>query len=473
MRFARLRGLRGRLAVGTMSLLIVGIAVADVTAFAALNRQLQDRTDTLLQLTLNRGLAAAQAPGVDWNATRLDRTLPSDYYFSLYDSAGNLLIERLPDSFVPLPTVPAQSGLPAGATFLSSPGQQEGLTVMPRLLPASQQSTVIVNGQTHELGGATAGITNAADLATLRGLVIVQLWIALVIVVFALASTWAILRFGLRPLRDVADTAHEISAGDLSRRVPVTDGTTEIGAVSTALNAAFDHVEQSEHRMRMFVADASHELRTPLATIHGWADLYLHDGVREWAEVDVAMARIRLETSRMNDLVDQLLTLARLDVQPPTDLEQVDLTALCAEVIANLQVTAPGHLVELIEGEPLVVLGDEVSLRQVAVNLVSNSLRHTPDGTTTTVEVSQEPDESAVRLIVSDNGPGMTEEQLEHAFDRFWRANSGRGPSGGTGLGLAIVRASALANGGTVALESGVGEGLRVTVRLPARLHYP
>ncbi len=185
------------------------------------------------------------------------------------------------------------------------------------------------------------------------------------------------------------------------------------------------------------------------------------------------MARIRLETSRMNDLVEQLLTLARLDVQPPTDLEQVDLTALCAEVIANLQVTAPGHLVELIEGEPLVVLGDEVSLRQVAVNLVSNSLRHTPDGTTTTVEVSREPDDSAVRLIVSDNGPGMTEEQLEHAFDRFWRANSGRGPSGGTGLGLAIVRASALANGGTVALESGVGEGLRVTVRLPARLHYP
>jgi two-component system OmpR family sensor kinase len=268
----------------------------------------------------------------------------------------------------------------------------------------------------------------------------------------------------------VADTAHEISRGDLSRRIPVVDDTTEIGAVSTALNEAFDHAEGSEQRMRAFIADASHELRTPLATIHGWADLYLNDGVQEWEDVDTAMTRIRDESARMTDLVDQLLTLARLDAESPSGRDDLDLGALAADVVEAVAITAPDHVIRLdLEGpDEAHVFGDAAALRQLVTNLVSNAARHTPAGTRVAVAVRTDDDSGPhVVLEVSDDGPGMTPEERTHAFDRFWRADASRGSMGGTGLGLSIVRATARAHRGTVALASHAGQGLTVTVRLP------
>ena len=470
MRLGRLTGLRGRLAAGTLGLLVVGIVVVDTTAYVGLSRQLDARTESILKFTLDRGIALARVPGQEWTAAKLERLIPSNIYLGMYGPDGTLLLDRPPPAIAdsPTPAVPPPASLPPYPTLLSIPPRSTGLIVVPRVLPADRPLTMTINGEQQVVTGFVAGITDTDDVETLRNLLRIQVWTALLLLAFGALSMFAILRFGLRPLRAVADTAHEISSGDLARRVPVTDESTEIGSVSAALNQAFDQVEASEVRMRTFVADASHELRTPLATIHGWADLYLHDGVREWGEVDVAMTRIRFEASRMNDLVEQLLTLARHEGDAPAGTEVINLCDLSADVIASVQVTAPDHTISLDadDARAVLVTGDPAALRQVITNLITNATKHTPPGTTVHVEVGR--DGSSAILVVRDEGPGLNAADLERAFDRFWRADEGRASVGGSGLGLAIVRSITASHGGTVTLESEPGAGLTVTVRLPA-----
>jgi two-component system OmpR family sensor kinase len=466
-----LGGLRGRLAVGTLLVLIVAIVVADVAAFVGLRQLADERMTENLALAADRSLALTRTvKSID--ETVLDRMSPANVYFGFYDTDGELLLEHLPSDHgdLPLPSIPPAAALSAEPTLVSANASSEGVVAIGRILTPEQQIPVIVAGTPATVGAITVGITNYANVEALAEFIRLQTWIAVVLIALAIASTFVILRVGLRPLRAVADTAHEISQGDLSRRIPVTDEATEIGAVSTALNEAFDQAEGSEQRMRTFIADASHELRTPLATIHGWADLYLHDGVQEWDDVDMAMTRIRDESARMTELVDQLLTLARLDAQSPSEREDLDLGALAADVVDAVTITAPDHVIRLaLEGpDEAHVLGDAPALRQLVTNLVANATRHTPPGTTVTVVVrTDDAGGPHAVLEVSDDGPGMSAEEMAHAFDRFWRADASRASAGGTGLGLSIVRATALAHRGTVLLQSDEGHGLTVTVRLP------
>lgn len=471
MTFRPLGGLRGRLAVGTLLVLMVGIIVADISAFVGLRQLSDERTRVYLELALERGLAQADNLGL-LDAETIDRMSPANIYFGFYSPEGELLLEHLPTDHgsQPLPEVPTAATLTQEPTLVSTDGAREGIVVVGETLPVDQRIAVQVDGQPQQVASIVTGVTNYGNVAALQQFIRLQAWTALALLVLAILSTYAILRIGLRPLRTVADTAHDISQGDLSQRIPVSDDRTEIGAVSTALNEAFDQAEDSEARMRAFIADASHELRTPLATIHGWADLYLHDGVQEWADVDTAMTRIRFESARMTDLVEQLLTLARMDSSAPAGTDDIDLGELSADVVAALSITAPDHVLHLTVAAstaPLVI-GDAATLRQVVTNLIANATRHTPDGSTVDIEVRSDDNGGAhALLIVRDDGPGMNEAQLAQAFDRFWRADPGRGPSGGTGLGLAIVRSIVLAHGGTVSLDSAPGDGLTVIVRLP------
>jgi two-component system OmpR family sensor kinase len=464
-------GLRGRLAIGTLLVLVVAILIADMSAYWGLRQLAETRTQTNLELALTRAVLQADKLG-RLDAAEIDRLSPDYVYFAFYDPDGQLLLEHLPTDVgtEPLPAMPPATSLSGEPTVVSAPGSSEGIVAISRVLPPEGQLDLTVDGMPATVGSVVAGFTNYANVDALRQFIRLQILTALALLVLAIASTYVILRIGLRPLRNVADTAHEISQGDLSRRIPVTDEHTEIGAVSTALNEAFDQAEGSEARMRTFIADASHELRTPLATIHGWADLYLHDGVQEWADVDTAMTRIRFESARMTDLVEQLLTLARMDSSAPAGTDEIDLGDLSADVVAALSVNSPDHVVQLtvVGSTAPHVIGDSAALRQIVTNLVANATRHTPSGSTVFVEIRTDDDAGAhVTLVVRDDGPGMDEAQLAQAFDRFWRADPGRGPSGGTGLGLAIVRSIALAHGGTVSLDSAPGEGLTVPGRLP------
>jgi len=285
-------------------------------------------------------------------------------------------------------------------------------------------------------------------------------------------GTWLVRR-QMRPLYAVAETAREVSTQELSSgdtaistRVPadLTDEGTEVGQVGSALNTLLDHIDdalsarhRSEQQVRQFVADASHELRTPLATIHGYAELSRRTP-EDAAALLLALNKVETEADRMSGLVADLLLLARLDSGRPLAREDVDLTRLLLEAVADARVLAPDHKWQLaLPDEPVTVVGDDARLHQVITNLLNNARSHTPAGTTVTVTASSGAHD--VTLEVHDDGPGLPPELVDEAFDRFTRGDSSRTrASGGAGLGLSLVSAIAEAHGGAAAVASRPGD---------------
>jgi len=300
-------------------------------------------------------------------------------------------------------------------------------------------------------------------------------WEVLLVLLGVLAASGAglvVVRRQLRPLREVAATAHTVAglpldSGDVgvTQRVPasLTDERTEVGQVGAALNTLLAHVEsslasrhRSEQQVRQFVADASHELRTPLTTIRGYTEL-----ARSRLEaVPTALAKVEEESGRMTGLVEDLLLLARLDAGRPLSQEPVDLTRLLLEAVSDARVVAPTHhWVFSAPEQPVEVTGDEQRLHQVISNLLTNARTYTPAGTKVTVTVLTE------GFAVHDDGPGFPADLVDQAFERFVRGDESRAHTG-TGLGLSLVQAIVASHGGTVSLDSRPGD-TTVTVTLP------
>ncbi|MGO2037872.1 MAG: sensor histidine kinase [Brevibacterium sp.] len=204
---------------------------------------------------------------------------------------------------------------------------------------------------------------------------------------------WAI-NNTFRPLRDIEKTASRIAAGDLSQRVPSYPRNTELGRLSSALNAmlgriedSFDGQTRSEKRIRQFVSDASHELRTPLVTIRGYAELYRQGAITKSDDVANAMERMESEAKRMGVLVDDLVVLARLDEQRPAEIGPIDLHRVVRDAAADAAAQAPDRDISFVglDGEDArpvpPIRGSESKIRQVIVNLAGNAVRHTPEHT--------------------------------------------------------------------------------------------
>jgi len=331
------------------------------------------------------------------------------------------------------------------------------------------------------VGVSADGVTQISGLPTsevddtVTSLIRVEALLTALGVALAIAAGLVVVRRQLRPLREVAETAHAVSelplaSGeiDLAERVPdhLTDERTEVGQVGAALNTLLAHVEdslsarhRSEMQVRQFVADASHELRTPLATIAGYTELARRRPDDTEASA-MALGKVEEESRRMTSLVEDLLLLARLDSGRPLEREPVDVTRLLLEAVADAQVLAPAHHWRLdLPAESVEVVGDEQRLHQVVTNLLTNARKYTPEGTTVTV--TARPDGFSVR----DDGPGFAPEIAAHAFERFARGDASRHREGGAGLGLALVQAIVTAHGGSVTLASTPGD-TRVDVRL-------
>lgn len=286
---------------------------------------------------------------------------------------------------------------------------------------------------------------------------------------------WWVIHLGVQPIKAMTATASSIAGGDLSGRVPDVAPGTEAGALGMALNQMLGRIEdafaqrtRSEERLRRFVADASHELRTPLATIRGYAELHRAGALSDPEELAGAMRRTEQEAVRMGSLVEDLLHLARLDQGRPLESAPVDLAALADDAVRDALARQPGRPVQATVpgGGPVLVMGDEARLRQVVANLVGNAVVHTD--VDTPVEVVVRSDGAVAVLEVADEGPGMTAEAAERAFERFYRADASRSRDrGGSGLGLAIVEATVAAHGGSVSLTSEEGRGTTVSVVLP------
>jgi two-component system, OmpR family, sensor kinase len=311
-----------------------------------------------------------------------------------------------------------------------------------------------------------------------RLLLVEALVIAGVLVALGL-SAFFVVRLGLRPLDRMEVTAGQIAAGQLSRRVSPATSRTEVGRLGLALNAMLERLEQafeqrraSEERLRRFLADASHELRTPLASIRGYAELFRMGATRDEAETQTAMRRIEEESKRMGVLVEDLLTLARLDEAPELVLAPVDLAQLARDAVEDARATASERTIGLNAPATAVVSGDSHRLRQVLGNLLRNALVHTEPGTPIEVVIAQ--DEQNVTLSVRDHGPGLPNTAPERLFDRFWRAEGGRERGkAGAGLGLSIVGTVVDVHGGSVIAENAEGGGARFTVALPKAPSHP
>ena len=342
-----------------------------------------------------------------------------------------------------------------------------------------------------------------------------------VVILFVLAVVgFAVVQANLRPLVDIEETAGEIADGHLNRRVPERDPRTEIGSLGRSLNIMLSQIEtafhareqseaaahQSEERMRRFVGDASHELRTPLTAIRGFAEYYRQRGglVAHWDneeeaasasageagtgtlttgggltpdDLDRIMQRVEKEAARMGLLVEDLLLLARLDQQRPLARQPIDLLSLAADAVHDARLLAPDRTIDLSvqPGAAFLVIGDDPRLRQVIGNLISNALTHTPDGSPIEVSIGsgtldpRAPGSApAVTLDVTDHGPGMTPEQAQRVFERFYRADQARTrTTGGSGLGLAIVRALVAAHGGVASVRTAPGRGATFRIALP------
>jgi two-component system OmpR family sensor kinase len=354
-----------------------------------------------------------------------------------------------------------------------------------------------VLAQTYRTGGGEVLYSEVAlpmdqVTLTLARLRFVVLALGLSLLAACAALGWLAIRGAFVPLREVEDTAAAIAAGDLSRRVREHPPSTEVGRLTASLNGmlaqieqAFRHREASQARTRRFAADASHELRTPLVSIRGFAELYRQGAVPP-DEVPRTMRRIEDEATRMGGLVEDLLLLARLDEQRPGRSEPVDLAVLANDAVHDARGLDPTRRVSLVglNGSagpiPAVVIGDEDRLRQVVANLVANAVRHTPDGTAIEVAVgvtTNSPPGGAgsgvplAVLEVRDHGPGLTEEQAERVFERFFRVDASRtrGQGGGSGLGLSIVSAVVVAHQGTVETRTTPGGGATFRVELPSR----
>ncbi|MGH9101667.1 MAG: sensor histidine kinase [Acidimicrobiales bacterium] len=471
--------LRSRL-LGTLLLVVaIGLVVADVATWEALRSFETQRVDQ--QLAAAQNLVADQVRhgfSLDPGVGAADELLPFGTYWTIVGPDARPVL-----SWVPL----GRASQPSSGPTVAPP--QVPASFVKRLDAAGAGTTQFLTVRSgHTVDRLIAEVaTDSPDLlvvstpltsliATLGRLALIEALVSASVVVIGMAVAVWLVRLGLRPLDDMVRTADGIAAGDLARRVGRADTTTEVGRLGTALNAMLERIEASfaaqqasEGRLRRFVADASHELRTPLTSIRGYAELFRRGAADRPQDLALAMRRIESEASRMGVLVDDLLLLARLDQGRPLDRETVDLTALVTDAVSDFRAVDPGRPVSLDAPAPILVEGDEVRLRQVVGNLLTNARVHTPPGTTVRAGVSVE-GETAL-LEVADDGPGLAPEQAERVFERFYRADTSRhhGDASGSGLGLSIVAAVVRAHGGEAAVSSAPGRGATFSIRLPLR----
>lgn len=292
-----------------------------------------------------------------------------------------------------------------------------------------------------------------------------------VLIAMSLVS-WMLVRSSLAPVATITNAAREITASDLSRRLPVENARDELGQLSTTINdllgrleAAFAARERAMEDQRRFVADASHELRTPLTSILGYARMLRAWGLDNPDASREGVRAIEDEAERMHALVESLLRLARGEDMPAIHPEPVDLVALARDAVQSLRAAEPDSAVTIDTPEaPVIVPADRMTIRQVLGILLDNAVRH---------GASPEPVELSVRaagdgavVTVRDHGPGIAPQHLPYLFDRFYRADAAR-TEPGSGLGLAIAKQVVVQHGGTIDITSEPGRGTAVTVTLP------
>ncbi len=448
-----------------LALVTVGLVIAGAVTYSSLRSFLLDRVDVQLEaarspasLALTDGDRIGHGPP----AGREPRfgELPRGIVAAFYDTGG-VLRSAVFGTDQPLPF-----RIGAHQYTADVPGKGEYRFVVS---PAALESGPGIR----QAGSFLVGIPLSDVTSTLNRLLWIESLVGLAVLGAVGGTGLWLVRLGLKPLTDIEHTAGAIAAGDLSQRIDHADSTTEVGRLGGALNTmlgtievSFAEREESERRLRQFVADASHELQTPLTSVRGYAELFRRGAADRPEDLANAMHRIESESQRMGLLVDDLLMLARLDQGRPMARESVDVARLVRDLVGDARVIDPARPIDVEAVDRVDITADEQRIKQVVANLLSNARTHTPAGTPISVTVRRDGD--AALVAVADRGHGMPVEHASRVFERFFRADPSRTrASGGSGLGLSIVAAIVAAHGGTVAVETNPGDGATFTVRLP------
>ena len=329
-----------------------------------------------------------------------------------------------------------------------------------------------------EVKGETELVTIAASLVaveeTERRLLLTLLLAVPIAILIALAGGTFLAQRAIEPVDRIAATAQQITAQNLNERINLPRGDVEIQRLAESFNQMITRLELSFNRIRQFTADASHELRTPLTILKGETQLALDNQLNPDEYRQVFQSRLE-ELERMARIVDDLLVLSHADSEAARlDLQIVDLSDLVIETCEQLRPYADaGHLNLIVEKiEPLETRGDGLRLRQMFRNVLENAIKYTHEGGEVRVLLRAKGDDQC-QLAIADTGIGIPAPDLPRIFDRFYRVDKARSRErGGSGLGLSIVKWVVEAHSGTIAIESEVGQGTRVTIVLPSTINY-
>lgn len=478
--------LRSRLTLGIVLLTAMGFFSASIATQSLLKHYLTSEVDKQLAVitsgTFDRveqsGIARESREGEHGDdvarpvgkglGSPLTR-IPTSASLTLLDGQGNIVggiggdLNSAPISDYVIGLLPSEIASHGEKPFsIEVPGPD--FRVIARALP-DNGGTIVAAQSLGELNRTTSRL----------GFLFALIGFALLLLVALAART--VIQVGLRPLRDAEETAGEIASGNLSARMPDANPSTEVGRLVTSLNTMLARIEEafavrteSENKLRRFVADASHELRTPITAIRGFSELHRQGAVTGEKETTELLGRIENESKRMGSLVEDLLLLARLDQAREMESKPVDINKVVEDAVISARAAGPDHPVTLNStNSEIFTLGDEVRIHQVVANLLANARTHTPAGTPITVTVGST--ESGIEISVADKGPGLSADDQNRIFERFYRTDASRVRTGsdGSGLGLSIVDAVMRAHGGSVSVESTPGMGAVFTLLLPRR----
>ena len=466
--------LRNRLTIGVLVLSAIGFIGAGVGSQALLRNYLIHQVDEQLlsvvggtaqrldQAGIARDDEDDERPNSARAATPLNR-VPTSISVTVLDPFGNLVggiggdlnSNKITDYVKGL--LPGQVAAFGSKPFtVQAPGSD--FRVATTVLPSSLGSVIVAQSlrdfdrTTHQIG-------------------VVFLIIGGLVLLFIAFASRQVIKLSMKPLQKIEKTAEKIAAGDLSARLENFEPDTEVGRLSTSLNAMLSRIEESfaaraesEDKLRRFVADASHELRTPHTSIRGFAELHRQGAGPDGEKTKELSGRIEKESMRMGFLVEDLLMLARMDQSRELVMTDVDLSNLVTEAVSSAQAAGPDHPVTMDIAHDVHTQGDADKIYQVVTNLLANARAHTPEGTQ--IHVATYSDENGSYVTVADNGPGLSPEDQQRIFERFYRVDTSRQRNSreGSGLGLSIVDEVMKAHGGTVSVASEPGNGATFTL---------
>jgi two-component system, OmpR family, sensor kinase len=297
--------------------------------------------------------------------------------------------------------------------------------------------------------------------------------IVITIALAAILLSWFVGRLfaqqSLRPINEVSDSLRALADGDYTQRRFVMAGGDEVASLTAAFNdavasvaTAIDHRRHAEERMRQFAADASHELRTPLTVIGGYIDVLRRGAIEEPRIARQILGTMSIEKEHMRGLIDRLMRLARLDSEAAPQLEQIDVAELLRSQCEAARRLDDHRTIDYSVDSVKTIEADRGELGEAVWNVIENALKYAPDAP---IHLSASRSNGQAVITVRDEGPGMSESERLHAFERFYRGDR-RGEITGTGLGLAIAKRAIERAGGEIAIDSAPGQGTAVTITI-------